>query len=359
MTRSPVTETATTTASAHSSLPPYPPSWIDRLNRWAGQFGPRPWVFYALFAAGLVLIQLLALWLEGSLDAVELLPVIVFNSAFTPFLLGLIALLDRQALAVLRTMRPVLDTSASEYDRIAYQLTHMPVFRPLLAGLAVLVLVILMELLWRMPLRYAPLANLAVFNVVFQITDKSSAFLFGVFIYHTLRQLRQVNAVHARHLRINLFHLAPVRGFSRLTAATAIGLLVGVYAWMLINPELLLDPVILGVVALITVLAVLVFVWPLYGLHRRLASEKEGALQAVDQRFESALALFNTGFDQQDFAALERLNATIASLEILHRRVKAIPTWPWEPETARFVLTTIAFPLFLAVIRFVIDLAMN
>lgn len=354
-----MTETTAPPGSKPALATPFPPSGIDGLNRRLQQLGPRPWVAYLVFAATLILVQVLVLWLEDGLGAVELLPVIVFNSAFTPFLLALIALLDRQGQAALQAMQPVLTTAPAEFDQYAYRLAHMPRFRPLAAGLVVLGLVILMEGLWTVPVSYAALARLPVFNLVFQITDKSSAFLFGVFIYHTIRQLRLVNAIHAQHLRINLFHLGPARAFSRLTAATAVGLLVGVYAWMLINPELLADPGILGFAALITLLAALVFAWPLYGLHRRLADEKERALRAIDQRFEAALAQFNAGFDQQDYAALESQNAMIASLEIQHRRIKSIPTWPWDPETARFVLTAIALPLFLAALRFFVDLAID
>ncbi len=45
------------------------------------------------------------------------------------------------------------------------------------------------------------------------------------------------------------------------------------------------------------------------------------------------------------------LNATIASLEIQHKRISAIPTWPWKPETARIALTAIALPLMLMILQ--------
>jgi hypothetical protein len=333
----------------------YPASWIDRFNHWLAGAPIQAWVFFLVSGLALAGGQLLVLWLEGGLQAVEILPVILFNSFFTPFLLGLIYLLDSQAVAALNTMQPVLEMTAEAFDRYRYRLAHMPVARPLGAGLAVLVMVILMENLWTVPFRYAALEQLPIFNVVFQITDKSSAFLFGVFIYHTIRQLRLVNEINDRHIRVDLYNLTPLKAFSRLTASTAAGLVVGVYGWMLINPELLADPLVIAFAAVITLLAVTVFVWPLYGVHRQMETAKEQALQAIDQRAKAVYAKFNQEFDRDNYASLEMLNGTIASLESQQRRVSALPTWPWRPETAQFALTAIGLPLVLAILRFLAE----
>jgi hypothetical protein len=42
----------------------------------------------------------------------------------------------------------------------------------------------------------------------------------------------------------------------------------------------------------------------------------------------------------------------IASLDIQYRRINAIPTWPWRPETARIALTAIALPLMLMILQY-------
>jgi hypothetical protein len=343
------------TTTVFGNKRPYKPSWIDRYNSWVEKQPARPWMYYILFGVVLVGIQLLFLWLESDSPETQLALIILFNGLFTPFLLALIHFLDNQAVTALKTMRPVLDTSESEFDQYEYALANMPALPSLGVGLAMLVLVILMEVLWVVPGRYSPLAQLPVFTVIFQVVDKSSAFLFGVFIYHTIRQLRLVNAIHAHQIRINLLNLAPSRAFSRLTAATAVGLVIGVYGWMLINPDLLADPMILGLVAIVTILAASVFVWPLYGVHRSIEVAKEKALQEIDLRFQTVFKKFNQLFQEDDFPAIDRLNGTITSLEIQHRRIKAIPTWPWNPETAQIVVSAIAVPLILAIIRVLIE----
>jgi hypothetical protein len=214
---------------------------------------------------------------------------------------------------------------------------------------------ILLEQLRVTPVRYAALEQLPLFTVIFQIIDKSSAFLFGIFFYHTFRQLRLVNTILGHHIRIDLFNLRPLQAFSRLTASTAAGLVVGVYGWILINPELLADPLIFGFLLIITILAVTVFVWPLYGVHKRMEAAKDKALQEIDLRFKTVFAKFDRGFQDDDFSSIEGLNGVLASLELQRNRIKAIPTWPWSPETAQFAITTIGLPLVLAIIRFFVE----
>lgn len=344
-----------TTTEIRIEARPYKPSWIDRFNTWVEKLPVRAWIFYVVFGIVLILVQMLFLWLDRGLQAEGLLPVIIFNGLATPFSLALIRFLDNLAVTALNSMRPVLDTTGSEFGQYDYRLSNMPSPLPLVTGLTLVVFLILSERLWLVPIRFAALEQLPIFAVVFHVLDKITAFLFGVLIYHTIRQLRLVNAINSKHIRVNLFNLMPLQAFSKLTASTAVGLVVGVYGWILINPELMRHPVTFGFIVMFTILAVLVFVWPLYGVHRLLEVAKERALHEIDLRFEAAFSKFNIGFRDDDYSVIERLNGTIVSLEIQHRRVMAIPTWPWRPETARIALTAIALPLVLAILRFLVE----
>jgi hypothetical protein len=295
--------------------------------------------------------------LDGGLQAEVLLPIIIFNGLATPFLLALISLFDHQAVTALNSISPTLEMTEPEFDQFQYQLANMPLGLPLIAGVGLVVIAILLDRFAIAPLRYAALELLPNFAIVFHILDKSSAFLFGVFIYHTIRQLRLVNTINLHHIRINLFNLGPSQAFSKLTASTAMGLVIGMYVWMLLNPELLTNPISFGFAGSITILAVVVFVWPLWGIHRLMEIEKDRTLHDINLRFEAVFSRFNQLIRDDDNAAIESLNWTISSLEIQHRRVKSIPTWPWRPETARLALTAIALPLIMTILRFLVERA--
>jgi hypothetical protein len=340
----------TTTASSQER--PYKPSWLDRFTDWVGRLPIPAWVFYVSLGIGLMLVQVLFLWLDDGLAKAEvLLPLIVFNGLSIPFLLALIHLLDGQAVTALHAMRPTLDMTEGEFDAFQYMLSNMPSGPALIVGLGLLVFYVFMERLWGAPVRFASLEQLPVFAIIFHIIDKSPAFLFGPFFYHTFRQLRLVHTINSNYIRINLFNLGPVQAFSKLTASTAVGLVAGMYGWMLLNPDLMANPASVGFVGGFTLLAVAVFVWPLFGAHRLVEVEKQRALHESDLLFEAAFSKFEDAFRDDDYTAVERLNATIASLELQRQRIAAIPTWPWRPETVRFALGAIALPLILTILQ--------
>jgi hypothetical protein len=345
--------------TANNKEPSYIPSWIDRFNTWVDKLPVRAWIFYIISGIVLILVQVFFLWLDRGLYAEELLPVIIFNGLATPFLLALIRLLDKQAVTALNSMRSVLDLSEKAFDHYRFRLSNMPFLAPLLAGLAVTVMTILTPLVSTAPVRYAAIEQLPVFAIVFHIVDKSSAFLMGVFLYHTIRQLRLVNSINSNHIRVNLFHLRPLQAFSRLTASTAAGFLVFVYTWMVINPDLLADPVIFGYALVFTILAVSVFIWPLWGAHRLMQAEKARTLHELNLHSEAVFSRFNQLIHEGDYAATERLNGTISSLDIQYKRISDIPTWPWSVETARIALTAIALPLILMIIQFFVVQALS
>jgi hypothetical protein len=88
-------------------------------------------------------------------------------------------------------------------------------------------------------------------------------------------------------------------------------------------------------------------------------AEKEKALHEIDIRLEATFAKFNQLVQEDDYAATDRLNGVIASLETQYQRISAIPTWPWSEETARLGLTAIALPLILMIIQSFVLQALN
>ncbi|MFN2134966.1 MAG: hypothetical protein ACK2UK_03375 [Candidatus Promineifilaceae bacterium] len=334
-------------------------SLIDRFLHWVESLRIRPWVFYGMLGIVLICLQLFFLYLDSGFLAAELLPVIVFNGLAIPYLLATIQFLDRQALHALEGLKPVLTMSREQLGVYQSRIANMPFFAPLLAGLALTVFTIFFPMIASEPQRYAALEELSLFTVIYHIVDKCSAFLFGVLIFHTIRQLRLVYEISSNFLRINIFQIRPVQAFSGLTATTSLCLALFFYGWIIINPELLADPAVLAVSLLFGALVVLVFAWPLWGLHKLMAAEQMRALQEIELKFEELFAKFNQSLTEENYAAADKLNGMIMSLEIQHNKVSAVPTWPWRPETARIVLTAVALPVLLIFVQFLLQQALG
>ena len=158
---------AKTTSEIGIEARPYKPSWIDRFTDWVEKLPVRKWIFYVL-----LLIQVVFLWLDGGLQFDVLLPVIIFNALLIPYLLALIHLLDNQAITALNSMKPALSIDEPEFDDFQYKLSTMPARATFIIGLTLMVSLVLSELVWIVPDRYAALDALPIFTIIYQIIDK-------------------------------------------------------------------------------------------------------------------------------------------------------------------------------------------
>jgi hypothetical protein len=284
-------------------------------------------------------------------------PAQLFIPAMIVLFLDMIHLLDRRADAALTTLQPALTASEEEHNQLRYELTTLPAVPTLLASIVAIGIILLLgkvtgegessiEALAASPLA----ANLL--TAAYWI----GWWFIGAFIYHTIHQLRVINRIHTRYVRVNLFRLRPLYAFSSITAITAAMLAIATYGWTALNPDNLSDPVSIALISLITILAVAVFVWPLLGIHRLLVKEKERLQQECSDRLKASIADLHRRVDDGELEGMTDLNMALASLEIEHGAVGRIPTWPWEPETVRLLITALALPLGLWILQYALQL---
>ena len=132
-------------------------------------------------------------------------------------------------------------------------------------------------------------------------------------------------------------------------------LTVGVYGWYAFNPETFHDPFSLGVASLVTVLALATFAWPFLGVHRLLVEEKERLLGEASLRFEAAMVELHQRVDSGNLREMDDVYKAIAGLEIEQKTIDGIPTWPWQIETVRWLVTALVLPLVLWAIQYVLQ----
>jgi hypothetical protein len=155
--------------------------------------------------------------------------------------------------------------------------------------------------------------------------------------------------------------MRPLYAFSGITALTAVTLAIGAYGWTALNPENLqkVDLVSIGILVLITVLALASFVWPLAGIHRLLGEEKGRLLDETNVRLKATIAELHRQIDEGDLEDVSNLNTALSTLEMERTALKAIPTWPWEPETPRLLITALGLPLGLWIIQYILQLLLG
>lgn len=344
---------------------PYAPSWVNRLTAWVARRPWPSWYFYLGVWLVLVFGQISVLWLEGVYPIGTFGPASssraqLFIPAMISLFLAMIHFLDRRAVSALETLRPALTANEEEYNQLRYQLTTLPAVPTLLASIAAICIIFLLGQITGdregsiEALAASPIAA-TLLSTVYWI----GWWVLGAFVYHTIHQLRVINRIYTECTRVSLFAMSPLYAFSSVTALTAVTLAIATYGWTALNPENLSDPVGITFIFLITVLALAVFAWPLLGTRRLMSKEKAKRLDGVSLRLEAVFSGMHERIDSGEIEELEELNKVVSVLEIERDTLESISTWPWQPETLRFLVTALLLPLLLWVFQYVLQLVLG
>jgi hypothetical protein len=337
---------------------PYAPSWIDRFDAWVDRLPGPSWPYYLGLALVLFAAQAATLWLEGAFD-IGALAVLGFLTGMIAFFLILCHDLNARADSALATLRPILKADEKAYGELRYQVTTLPALPTLLASLIALGVALTIEAIGEGPYRVEALDPFAVSSRLLRVVYLVCWAFFGVFIYHTVHQLRQVYGIYTKHTQIDLFRMGPLYAFSGVAALSAVGLTIPPYGFTILAAVPLTQPSILIVILPITLLALLAFIWPMLGAHRLLVEEKGRLLQEATLRLEDTFVDLHRRVDDKAFEGIDGLNTAMVSLERELKAIGGIPTWPWQPETVRGLVTAVLLPLGLWIVQFVLQSILN
>ncbi|HXF61048.1 MAG TPA: hypothetical protein VNK95_05490 [Caldilineaceae bacterium] len=331
---------------------PYPPSYLARVLDSVDRLPGPNWLAYLVFALGLILVHAAIKWRDGAYPPGAFYPMHVAFMAAGPYYLALIHYLDGAAARALGAFRPALDLPEPELPLVRYRLTTLPA-RPVLwvTWFAVLYAGFLLFMVYRwVPLRPAALAFTSVLSTGFEATVfVLVTLLFALFVYHTIHQLRVANWLYTAHTRISLFDLTPLYAFSRLAASTSIGWILIAYARGGAAPDL--TEVMVAGDLLATGLGLVIFLWPLLGIHRLLVEKKNHAKAVVGRLLEETLDELHRRVAAGRFEEAAPVDQAVAGLKQELELLDKIPTWPWQPETFRGVVTALLLPILLGLIN--------
>ena len=352
--------TATVAAPALAVARPYPPSWFDRLKGSIERSGRRWWAWYVVGAAIPVPIVAVVAWAAGMYPPGTFHPFHVFLAMLPAATLWYMHLLDRVAERAVAQMAPKLAAEPALIERLTYSLTTMPARPALLLGVvgaasAVATIIAIYaidqggEFLAVFGFTRAPL-SVATFGAIM-----AAGYGFGfVFAYHAVRQLRQISRTYERDVVIDLIDLGPIYAFSRITALTALGIQLQADLWIVTNPVAAGALVPVASVAALTLLSAVIFILPLWGIHRRISTEKGRLLQANAGVRQVLMDDLRRRVAADDLGGVTALKDAVLALEVEARALAAIRTWPWEPETLRLLLTAVLLPTTLFVVQYVV-----
>jgi hypothetical protein len=329
---------------------PYVPSWIDRVNYFVERLPGPSWLFYVGVWLGLLAVETGIKWWDGSYPVGTFFAYHVFVvTGAAVYSLAAIQFLDNVASSALRTFRPALATSEAEYVELEYQLTTMPARNTLLASLAGLFLFVVLAVFAADPASLALMklntsAPASLLELVLLLVQWST---FGALIYHTIHQLRLVSRIYTTATHINLFRLGALYAFSRLSALNAISWIVIPYAGIASTPGVLGLGSVIATNIPLTILAIIVFVWPLLGIHRLLEAEKSRLQSEAGQQLESTIAKLHQRLQSNDLNDIVALKNGVEAIIMEQSALAKSRTWPWQLGTISGLGAALVLPLIL------------
>jgi len=172
----------------------------------------------------------------------------------------------------------------------------------------------------------------------------------------TLRWLRLVSRIHREATAIDVFDRAPIYAFSRVTVLVGLTYLFTAYYSFTFNAAFQAgNAASLAFIASTMAVAVAAFVVPMWGIHDRLARERERLLRDVERRTNELASELYARIDAGQFDATAVINSSMSGLTALRERTERLPTWPWPPQLLRGFVSALLLPLAVFILTRVIS----
>lgn len=323
----------------------YRSSALDRLVDAVARLpGWPPFAYLGLGVAVVALLHGIA-YADGSLPLGEVSPPLASFGTWGPLVLAAKAFTRRTASRSVDGFLPAFQGSDADLEALRFRLMSQPRLGTWLSGLGFIAFAapatFLNEAYVQTTGLYTSTAALAV-----------EAPLQGMYLWLTgaagfgiLHQLRTISEVYARWTRVDVLRPEPLYALSRLTSYSAIAVLLVQYNWIGGNPAMLRSSATLMNLLPWDLLALALFLWPLWGAHRMLADAKSGLEGELGLRIERAAAELRRAVDEGHGSRMGPLKDALLGLETVLRVVDRSSTWPWQPETPRLVVSAVLLPL--------------
>ncbi len=319
-------------------------AWPEALAAWVERLPMPAWIFYALIGAvGVAYAAAITLSLGQPYTFLQFLAGI-----FPGYLLGARHYLTNAARQAARRFRPLLAVDDAGFAEIERRLTTTSARVGWLAsvfgagaGLAAsyVFFTFFADALSRLGLTRDQ------YLMEFPLPAIASA-LSVLLLVRTYRQLQVTQELHASAPDIDPLRAGPVSAFSALTMRISLVIFIPLYGQLFgllelaSSSPLALLPIVMG-----NVIAALIFLVPLLGLHARLEASRSAQLDLVGKRLQSVAATLSGRVDRGDLGDVAPLQQSISGLTAMRDTLLKVQTWPWRPGTFTTFLSVVGAPI--------------
>lgn len=340
------------------ALGSFNPSWFDRFIQAMGRLPGPYWLAFVLLGVLIAGLGIIIKAVDPSQTQVGLIPIEILVIFQTIFVITLMTYLNQNAAKALQTFRAAYRGSEELYSKLGLHITSMParsINRLTIVFFIIFSLIIFLLVKYIVPM--VERGQLSLASYTFSLTP-FGFYAIGmgtllwlvntIFIYNTIHQLKIINCIYTQHAEIDLFRQQELYAFSRVLAARSIGFVLTAPLWLLVDRGI----VTLGVNIVFSIIALIIFIVPLVGVHRLLQAQKEALLKQSAQSKGLMIHQLFAHLKNGETKEAARLKDSLSSVVLAHEQISKASTWPWQTNTLRQIAGAITLPIVIWMIQF-------
>jgi hypothetical protein len=327
---------------------PYQPNFIHAFYDWLDRLPIPSWLSLLLLFPLIGIVQHLVAYSKGMLPWGE----INFDLATAGYwligapLLGIYIL--KGSTQAWDDFLPLLNLSEQEVARLYYEYFTIPKWK---GTIVMLIFGIGGGLNGLSDMAVAPAVDYAFAELRIGIWILGGAGV--VFYYQVFRQLGIIKKLYNIAENVDIFNQQPLYRFPRYTATIGILIFLTIYlAPLMLDPTAFASQLTYMTTLTFVPLILLMFYFPLTGMHSRLVQEKEALIREANDRIRTILNDINqAAFEKKELAGISGLISVRSVLLDEKKRIEELSTWPWRPGTFRGLLSALFLPVVLSILR--------
>jgi hypothetical protein len=339
--------------AASEQTPQWPLSWIDRVHRWMSWL-PVPWWLLLLTCSVVMLILEIALLVRDAGTQALTWPIplglSVIYAIFPFYVFGFLYFIDARARLAIDRIRPLLDHE-QDLERFRFTISNMPALPTAVASVAGLLFFLILRSVAGVTGEVV-LSGTTHATRWIRLSEGLILWTFiGVVSYHTVRQLKIINRIYTRHVRIDLLNQSPLYELARIPVYTAISIVIPVSLILVALPQVPSDPVSVSLLLVTLLFNTSIVVAPIYRVHLELDDEKVKRLTLNSSLTDDLMTRFRRSIRSNADEDMPRIKSSLEVLVLEREIIQSAPTWPWPPGSMRSVSAALLLPIVIWVIQ--------
>lgn len=322
-------------------IPAYRPRWLSAFYELIDRLPVPGWLLVAVISIAIGLVMHLAAWNSGALAPGAWNSYLAMQGFFITVIPSVWRLLDRYSQRAVHEYCLATGRSASQERSMLIEFLSLPA----VGGTLVFVLGFASGIYEALYDSSLPEIGRRVLPLISQISWPISNAFLAIMLLRAILQIGRINQ-YFNQLKLNVFNPSPVYVFSRYGANFAGTILLAGHGLVLLAlPEYYFSANGVFFLGMLSLVGLVLFFAPLTSINGRMRREKDRLLSQLGEDQMKINQRLHAAMGKQSLAGVNELRTAAATLKEQREVLAKLPTWPWQSDALRNLLTPMLIPV--------------